>query len=199
MSSKQSLHRLKTADHEMNYQGNYGIQAANITFSAFNEFAVNAGNINNKATSMMNSISGEIVNECSWQTNLVNNVVFNMVGMLNILPGITGRMSIIKGPDLTMTAEVPGTSALPATQIRMSVGASLPSGMVDIVAGTSGGHATLVACPAGGIGEFVTAGGGAIVNQVTSGVASYGVGTGLFAAGCGVGPTQIYGLPLLLN
>ena len=44
-----------------------------------------------------------------------------------------------------MTAEVPGTSALPATQIRMSVGASLPSGMVDIVAGTSGGHATLVA------------------------------------------------------
>ena len=189
----------KAADHEMNYQGNYGIQAANITFSAFNEFAVNAGNINNKATSMMNSISGEIVNECSWQTNLVNNVVFNMVGMLNILPGITGRMSIIKGPDLTMTAEVAGTSALPATQIRMSVGSSLPSGMVDIVAGTSGGHATLVACPAGGIGEFVTAGGGAIVNQVTSGVASYGVGTGLFAAGCGVGPTQIYGLPLLLN
>ena len=187
------------SDHEMNYQGNYGIQAANIRFGAINEFQVEAGSINNTATSMMNSISGEIVNECAWQTNLVNNVVFNMIGMLNILPGITGRLSIIKGTDLTMTAEVPGSSVLPAAQIRMSVGAALPSGMVDVVAGPTGGHATLVSSPGGGIGEFVTAAGGAIVNQATTGVISYGVGTGIAAFGCGVGPTQIYGLPLLLN
>ena len=187
------------ADHEMNYQGNYGIQAANIRFGAINEFQVEAGSINNTATSMMNSISGEIVNECAWQTNLVNNVVFNMIGMLNILPGITGRLSIIKGTDLTMTAEVPGSSVLPAAQIRMSVGAALPSGMVDVVAGPTGGHATLVSSPGGGIGEFVTAAGGAIVNQATTGVISYGVGTGIAAFGCGIGPTQIYGLPLLLN
>ena len=189
----------KAADHEINYQGTYGIQAANINFSAFNEFAVTASNINNKASSMMNSISGEIVNECAWQTNVVNNVVFNMIGMLNFLPGITGRLTMMKGPDLTLCAEGVGTNPLPATQIRMSVGASMPSGMVDVVAGTTGGHATLVAAPGGGIGEFVTGAGGAIVNQVTSGVISYGVGTGIAAFGCGVGPTQIYGLPLLLN
>ncbi len=43
------------------------------------------------------------------------------------------------------------------------------------------------------------AAGGAIINQVNNGIASYGVNTGFFAAGCSAGPTQIYGLPVLLN
>lgn len=186
------------ADHEINYQGNWGIQAANVTLSAINSLDLNASSMSVKATSLMNSISGEIVNECAWQTNLVNNVVFNMIGMLNPLPGISGRLSIIKGADVTLTSEGLG-SALPATQVRMTVSAAQPGGIVDIVTGATGGHGTLVTCASGGIGEFVTGGGGAIVNQVTSGAASYSVGTGIMSMGCSVGPCQIYGLPLLLN
>ena len=186
------------ADHEINYQGNWGIQAANVTLSAINSLDLNASSMSVKATSLMNSISGEIVNECAWETNLVNNVVFNMIGMLNPLPGISGRLSIIKGADVTLTTEGLA-SALPATQVRMTVSTAQPGGIVDVVTGATGGHGTLVTCASGGIGEFVTGGGGAIINQVTSGAASYSVGTGIMSLGCAVGPCQIYGLPLLLN
>jgi len=56
-----------------------------------------------------------------------------------------------------------------------------------------------VASPTGGIGEVVTSGSGAIINQVTTGVISHGVGVGFAAFGCALGPTQIYGLPVMLN
>lgn len=187
------------ADHEINYQGNWGIQAANVTLSAINNLDLNSSSMSVKATSLMNSISGEIVNECAWQTNVVNNVVFNLIGMLNPLPAITGRMSLIKGADVVLTSEGTTGSVIPAMQVRMTNGIAQPCGIVDVVTGTTGGHGTLVTTANGGIGEFVTGGGGAIMNQVTSGVASYGVGTGIMSLGCSVGPTQIYGLPLLLN
>ena len=188
------------ADHEINYQGNWGIQASNITMNAISNLDLNAGSISTKATSLMNSISGEIVNECAWETNLVNNVVFNMVAMLNPIPGVTGRLSILKGPDITLVGEgIPGTSILPAAHVRMAVSAAQPCGVVDVITGSTGGKATVVTTAAGGIGEFVTAAGGAIVNAVTSGTIAYSVGAGIASFGCGVGPTQIYGLPLMLN
>ena len=168
--------------------------------NAISNLDLNAGSISTKATSLMNSISGEIVNECAWETNLVNNVVFNMVAMLNPIPGVTGRLSILKGPDITLVGEgIPGTSILPAAHVRMAVSAAQPCGVVDVITGTTGGKATVVTTGAGGIGEFVTAAGGAIVNAVTSGTIAYSVGAGIASFGCGVGPTQIYGLPLMLN
>ena len=69
----------------------------------------------------------------------------------------------------------------------------------DVVSGTTGAHFTFVNTASGGIAEIVNAAGGAIINQVNNGIASYGVNTGFFAAGCSAGPTQIYGLPVLLN
>ena len=70
--------------------------------------------------------------------------------------------------------------------------------MNDILTGAiSGVHNTFIAAPTGVITEFVTAGN--IMNQVVTGMASYGVGAGYMATGCGFGPHQVYGLPLLLN
>ena len=80
----------------------------------------------------------------------------------------------------------------------MSIGQTLPATKADILAGsTNGFHATFVAAPTGVISEFVPM--GTLINQVGTGMASYSVGAGYFAAGCAGGPTQIYGLPVMLN
>ena len=148
----------------------------------------------------MNSISGEIINECAWKSEFINNVHFGLIGMLNVNPlSMTGRLTMIKGPDITICGTGIGTSPLPAAHIRITECKTIPGGIVDIVNGTSGGHVTMVNTAAGGIGEFCNGGQGAIVNQVTTGLASYSVGTGIMTVGCSVGPTQVYGLPLLLN
>lgn len=189
-----------SSDFEQNYEGDYSIQAANVTFSALNDLNLNSGAVTIKASSLMNSISGEIINECAWKTEFINNVHFGMIGMLNVMPAaMTGRLTMIKGPDITICGTGLGTSPLPAAHIRITECATVPGGIVDVVNGTAGGNVAMVNTASGGIGEFVNGAAGAIVNNVTTGFASYNVGTGVMTAGCSVGPTQIYGLPLLLN
>ena len=186
------------SDYDVSYEGDYKIQAPNITFNALNEFSCNASTISNKATSLMNSISGEIINECAWKTEFVNNVHFLNIGMLNPLPAITGQVNLIKGPQITINGTGIGPSPMPAAQINICE-CTVPGGIIDVVNGSMGGRLSLVNTGKGGIGEFVTAAGGAIMNNVTNGVATYNVNTGVFTAGCGAGPAQFYGLPILLN
>ena len=67
--------------------------------------------------------------------------------------------------------------------------------MNDIIGGAvSGVHNTFIAAPTGVITEFVTAGN--IMNQVVTGMASYSVGAGYMATGCGFGPHQVYELAI---
>lgn len=189
-----------SSDYDQNYEGDWKIQAANIQLSALSNLDLNATAATIKASSLMNSISGEIINECAWKSEFINNVHFGLIGMLNVNPlSMTGRLTMIKGPDITICGTGIGTSPLPAAHIRITECKTIPGGIVDIVNGTSGGHVTMVNTAAGGIGEFCNGGQGAIVNQVTTGLASYSVGTGIMTVGCSVGPTQVYGLPLLLN
>ena len=65
------------SDYDVSYEGDYKIQAPNITFNALNEFAVNTSAMSVKASSLMNSISGENINECAWKTEFINNVFKN--------------------------------------------------------------------------------------------------------------------------
>lgn len=186
------------SDYDVSYEGDYKIQAPNITFNALNEFAVNTSAMSVKASSLMNSISGEIINECAWKTEFINNVHFKNVGMLNPIPAITGVVNLVKGPTISINATGVGPSPMPAAQINICE-CTVPGGIIDVVNGKMGGRLTLVNTKAGGIGEFNTAKGGAIMNQVENGVAVYNVNTGVFTAGCGAGPAQFYGLPILLN
>ena len=186
------------SDYDVSYEGDYKIQAPNITFNALNEFSCNASTISNKASSLMNSISGEIINECAWKTEFINNVHFKNVGMMNPIPAITGVVNLVKGPTISINGTGAAPIMMPAAQINICE-CDVPGGIIDVVNGKMGGRLTLVNTKAGGIGEFNTAKGGAIMNQVENGVAVYNVNTGVFAAGCGGGPAQFYGLPVLLN
>ena len=70
--------------------------------------------------------------------------------------------------------------------------------MNDVLLGSvAAAHTTFIATPTGVISEFVPT--GSILNQVAAGLINYSVGTGYMAVGCGLGPNQVYGLPLLLN
>lgn len=186
-------------DHTVQYEGNYELQAPNITFNAVQDITLEAqGSISNKATGLLNSISGELINECAWKTEFINSVHYKNVALMNMLPGITGVVNIVKGPTLSINGTGLGTNPMPAAQINV-IEATTPGGIVDIINGTTGGRLTMVNTGKGGIGEFVNAAGGAIMNNVTNGVATYNVGTGVYTAGCGGGPAQFYGLPILLN
>ena len=187
------------SDYDVIYEGDWKVQAPNVTLSALNDLDLNGSAVTVKASSLMNSISGEIINECAWKTEFINNVHFSLIGMMNPIPALTGRLTLIKGPDITICGTGLGTSPLPAAHIRITECATIPGGIVDMVNGSAGGHVTMVNTAAGGIGEFVNGGAGAIVNNVTTGVASYNVGSGIMTVGCLGGPTQVYGLPLLLN
>ena len=101
----------------MSYAGDYKIQAPNITFNALNEFSCNASTISNKASSLMNSISGEIINECAWKTEFINNVHFKNVGMMNPIPAITGVVNLVKGP----TISINGTGAAPVSYTHLTL------------------------------------------------------------------------------
>jgi hypothetical protein len=189
-----------SSDFDQSYEGDWKIQAANIQLSALSNLDLNATAATIKASSLMNSISGEIINECAWKSEFINNVHFGLIGMLNVNPlAMTGRLTMIKGPDITICGTGVGTSPLPAAHVRITECATVPGGIVDIVNGTAGGHCTLVNTASGGIGEFVQGATGAIINNVTTGIASYNVGTGIMTIGTSTGPTQVYGLPLLLN
>ena len=191
------------ADHEVNYQGTWGLQASNITLTAIGDFEVDANSITNKATAMMNSISGEIINECAWQTNFVNNQIYTMIGMLNPIPiAITGRLTMIKGPDVVLQSEGLTGSLLPAAYIRSVVGMTKPCGIVETMGGAVGSVRATIGLGKG-VPSIITErikGIGAITNSVLGvGTIRYGVTAGKASFGCRAGPTTIYGLPIMLN
>ena len=191
------------ADHEVNYQGAWGIQAAHITQTAIGNYEVNANSITNKSQALMNSISGEIINECAWETNFVNNQIYTMIGMLNPIPiAVTGRLTMIKGPDVVLQSEGLTGSLFPAAYIRSVVGLTKPCGIVETMSGTVGSVRATIGLGKG-IPSIITErikGVGAITNNVMgAGVIRYNVLAGKASFGCRVGPTNVYGLPLMLN
>lgn len=187
-------------DHDINYQGDIKMQANRINLTGISAINLKSQEINNQAGVINNEAHGEIINESNWITSFLNCGRFDMIGLFQLMPVVTGQFSIVKGSIVDVAMDLPFPGAAPPAQVRMCVGSSRPAAMADIVTGTSaGGHMTMVATPTGGIGEVVTAGSGAIINQVTTGVISHGVGVGFAAFGCALGPTQIYGLPVMLN
>ena len=191
----------KAGDHDISYQGDVTIQGARVQLKGINAINLDAPEINSSAQCITNKATGEIINETNWISSFLACGRFDIIGIFNIGPSVvTGQYSIVKGAIVDVTTDLPVLGLTPPAQIRMSVGTNKPSAMADIVTGaTPGAHMTMVATPTGGIGEIVTGGAGAIINQVTTGLCSYGVGTGLAALGAALGPTQIYGLPVLLN
>ena len=189
-------------DHDISYQGDITIQGARINMKGINAISLDAPEINNSCQALTNKATGEIINETNWITSFLACGRFDIVGIFSsaLTSVVTGQYSLVKGAIVDVTMDLPFPGPTPPAHIRMAVGTAQPSAMADIVTGGSpGAHMTLVATPTGGIGEIVTAGSGAIINQVTTGLCSYGVGTGLAALGSALGPTQIYGLPVMLN
>ena len=194
-----SVHTV-AGDHDCNYQGDWTVQANKFNFTAVSAINLKGQQINEEAGTISNTAHGEIINEANWITSFLNCGRFDIIGIFQFMPVITGQYSIVKGSIVDVTMDLPFPGASPPAQVRLSLGQSMPTAMADIVTGSSaGGHMTLVASPTGGIGEVVTAGKGAIINQCTSGIISYGVGVGFSAFGTALGATQIYGLPVMLN
>ena len=193
----------KANDHSQNIQGDIKYQAANISYTAISAMNLKASNMKVEAVTQNNSVEAEQLNEVGIQTNVINTMQVNMIALMNPVAPITGQYSLIAGPAVTMTKDPIGialASGPPPVQLRVSQSIK-SSGYVDLGVATGGstGHITLLTGTTGGIAELVTCGSGMIVNNVTTGVAVYNVNTGMFAAGCQLGPAQFYGLPLMLN
>ena len=190
----------KAGDHNISYQGDITIQGNQIKMKGNSGIKFDAPEIHPQATSITNKATGEIVNEASWITSFLKCGRMDVIAIFQTMPVFTGSYSLVNGSIVDITMDAPMGSISPSMHVRMALGTKTAAGMADIVTGSnSGAHMTLVATPTGGIGEIVSSGSGAIVNQVTSGLLSMGCGTGLAAFGCALGPTQIYGLPVMLN
>ena len=142
---------------------------------------------------------GEIIQQANWITSFLNAGRFEFIALFNPMSAsLTGQFAIVKGSIVDITADLPFPGMAPPTQIRISVGTQMPSSFADIMVGSQNAfHATFIAAPTGVIAEFVPS--GAIINQCNAGLGAYVVNTGYLAAGCAMGPTQIFGLPVLLN
>ena len=188
----------KEGDHDIAYTGEVKIQGAKVSMTGIESLMVNSQNVKIEGNTIENIADGEIVNQANWITSFLNAGRFEFIALFNPFAAITGQFSLVKGAIIDITCDLPFPAVAPPTQIRMSIGQTLPATMADILAGsTNGFHATFVAAPTGVISEFVPM--GTLINQVGTGMASYSVGAGYFAAGCAGGPTQIYGLPVMLN
>jgi len=190
----------KSGDHDIAYSGDVRIQGNQVHIAAITNLKLNGNQIKIEGNNITNSADGEIVNEAQWITSFLNCGRFEFVALFDALSTLSGQYNIVKGAIVDVTTDQPGTGAVPAAHIRMSVANTVPTAFADIMTGGQPGvHFTFVSTPTGGIGEIVTCASGAIINQTTTGLCSYGVNTGFAAFGCAVGPNQVYGLPLLLN
>ena len=198
-SQQQKASTTYSSDYDLAIEGDWKAQTANTTINAVNNLDLNATATTVKSASLMNSISGEIINECQWKTEFIANAHFVMIATMNPLPAITGRLSIIKGPDITICGTGIGLSPMPAAHIRIAETGLKGGGMLDTVVGAKGGHMTVVTAAKGVIGELAAGPGGGIVNVVPVGQARYNVGAGKMVVGTAGGPTQIIGLPIFLN
>ena len=199
---EQSSVEVKHGDHTIAYSGIITMQAADIKLAAADKVNVAAQVTKIEGNAIDLVADGEITMEANWISKFLGSGELSFVNMfsLDIMPKIAGVFQMVKGSIVDACVDQPGIPpAMPPLHIRISNATTLVGGMADVVSGTTGAHFTFVNTASGGIAEIVNAAGGAIINQVNNGIASYGVNTGFFAAGCSAGPTQIYGLPVLLN
>ena len=187
-------------DHDVRHIGDYKIQANRINFTGIHSINLKAQEINNQCATLSNEAHGEIINETNWITSFINCGRFDWIAQFQMLPVFTGQYSIVKGMILDMTTDLPFPGVTPPNQIRIGIGNTMPTAMVDLLSGANAGmRMEMVTNPTGGIGEIITSGFGANIIQVTSGIMSHGVGTGFSSFGTALGPCQLYGLPLMLN
>ena len=188
----------KEGDHDIAYTGEVKIQGAKVSIAAIESLMINSQNVKIEGNTIENIADGEIVNQANWITSFLNAGRFEFIGLFNPFAALTGQFTIVKGSIIDITCDLPFPSVAPPAHVRIAIGTTVPASQIDIIAGsTSGAHAEFIACPSGVIGEFVPQ--GSIVNQVVTGLSSYSVASGYMATGCGFGPHQVYGLPLLLN
>ena len=188
----------KEGDHEIAYTGEVKIQGSKVKITAVEGINLNAQTVRTEANTIENVADGEITNEANWITSFLNAGRFEFVALFNPFAALTGQFSLVKGSIVDIVTDLPFPSVSPPTHTRIAFSTTIPGSMNDIIGGAvSGVHNTFIAAPTGVITEFVTAGN--IMNQVVTGMASYSVGAGYMATGCGFGPHQVYGLPLLLN
>ena len=185
-------------DHEIAYTGEIKIQGSKVKITAVEGINLNSQTIKLEANTIENVADGEITNEANWITSFLNAGRFEFVALFNPFAALTGQFSLVKGSIVDVVTDLPFPSVSPPSHTRIAFSTTIPGSMNDIIGGAvSGVHNTFIAAPTGVITEFVTAGN--IMNQVVTGMASYSVGAGYMATGCGFGPHQVYGLPLLLN
>ena len=188
----------KEGDHDIAYTGEVKIQGAKVSIAAIESLMINSQNVKIEGNTIENIADGEIVNQANWITSFLNAGRFEFIGLFNPFAALTGQFTIVKGSIIDITCDLPFPSVAPPSHVRIAIGTMVPASQVDIIAGsTAGAHAEFIAAPTGVIGEFVPQ--GSIVNQVVTGLSSYSVAAGYMATGCGFGPHQVYGLPLLLN
>ena len=188
----------KEGDHDIAYSGEVKIQGAKVSIAAIESLMLNSQNVKIEGNTIENIADGEIVNQANFITSFLNAGRFEFIALFNPFAALTGQFTIVKGAIVDITCDLPFPAAAPPSQVRISIGTTVPSSMADILAGSQNAlHATFVAAPTGVIAEFVPS--GSLINQVVTGMASYSCATGYLAAGCGFGPCQIYGLPVLLN
>ena len=188
----------KEGDHDIAYTGEVKIQGAKVSIAAIESLMLNSQNVKIEGNTIENIADGEIVNQANFITSFLNAGRFEFIALFNPFAALTGQFTIVKGAIVDITCDLPFPAAAPPSQVRISIGTTVPSSMADILAGSQNAlHATFVAAPTGVIAEFVPS--GSLINQVVTGMASYSCATGYLAAGCGFGPCQIYGLPVLLN
>lgn len=188
----------KEGDHDIAYTGEVKIQGAKVSVAAIESLMLNSQNVKIEGNTIENIADGEIVNQANFITSFLNAGRFEFIALFNPFASLTGQFTMVKGAIVDITCDLPFPAAAPPSQVRISIGTQVPSSMADILAGSQNAlHATFVAAPTGVIAEFVPS--GSLINQVVTGMASYSCATGYLAAGCGFGPCQIYGLPVLLN
>lgn len=189
----------KESDYEEAFAGKYAIQAQKIHFTGIEDVQINSQTVKIEGNTIEFQADGEIVQEANFVTSFLNAGRYEFIGMFNPFSGLTGSFRYVKGSIVDVCTDLPFNSGVPPTITRVCIGTQSPATINDVMTGTTSAvHNTFIAAAGGGvITEFVP--NGSIVNQVVSGMASYSVGSGYMATGCGFGPHQVYGLPLLLN
>ena len=197
-STEQKSAARKEGDHDIAYTGEVKIQGAKVSVAGIESLMLNSQNVKIEGNTIENIADGEIVNQANWITSFLNAGRFEFIALFNPFAALTGQFTIVKGAIVDITCDLPFPAVAPPSQVRISIGTTVPCSMADILAGSTNGlHATFIAAPTGVVAEFVPS--GSIINQVVTGMSSYSTATGYTALGCAFGPTQIYGLPVLLN
>jgi len=188
----------KEGDHEIAYCGEVTIQGSKVKITGIEAVNINSQTVRIEANTIENVADGEIVNEANWITSFLNAGRFEVIAIFNPFAAITGQFSFVRGSIIDITTDLPFPTIAPPNQTRIGLNNTHPVSFNDILLGSTNGiHSTFILAPTGVISEFCT--NGANITTVVTGLLSTSLGTGYMATGCGLGPHQVYGLPLLLN